>query len=86
MRHPPMRFRSGGTADWFLFNANALQGLCVLPVAVIACLPLRRLLRARFGEKPWLEAAGRAWALLIWLLSLAMLLGESYNPFIYFRF
>ena len=79
-------FRSGGTADWFLFNANALQGLCVLPVAVIACLPLRRLLRARFGEKPWLEAAGRAWALLIWLLSLAMLLGESYNPFIYFRF
>ena len=27
-----------------------------------------------------------ACALAVWLLSVAMLLGESYNPFIYFRF
>ena len=79
-------FRTGGTADWFLFNASALQALIVLPAALIACLPLRRLLSARFGEKRWFTGAGRIWALLIWLLSLAMLLGESYNPFIYFRF
>ena len=79
-------FRTAGTANWFLFNVNALQGLFVLPVAVIACLPLRRLILTRFGEKPFIAAAGRAWALLVWLLSLAMLLGESYNPFIYFRF
>ena len=79
-------FRTAGTADWFLFNASALQALTVLPVALIACVPVRRLLTARFGEKRWFAGAGRIWALLVWLLSLAMLLGESYNPFIYFRF
>ena len=79
-------FRTAGTADWFLFNASALQALTVLPVALIACVPVRRLLAARFGEKRWFAGAGRIWALLVWFLSLAMLLGESYNPFIYFRF
>ena len=79
-------FRIAGTADWFLSNANTLQALCVLPVAIISCLPIRRLITTRFGEKHWFAYTGRIWVLLIWLLSLAMLLGESYNPFIYFRF
>ena len=79
-------FRVSGTAEWFLASAEALRALSVLPAAVIACLPLRRLILKRFGGKRWLPEAGRIWALLIWLLSLAMLLGESYNPFIYFRF
>ena len=79
-------FRTAGTAQWFLANADALRALAVLPFAMIACLPVRRLILSRFGESDRLKAAGRIWALLIWLLSLAMLLGESYNPFIYFRF
>ena len=79
-------FRIAGTADWFLSNSNTLQALCVLPVAIISCLPIRRLITTRFGEKHWFAYTGRIWVLLIWLLSLAMLLGESYNPFIYFRF
>ena len=79
-------FRTSGTAEWFLANADALRALPAAPVAIIACLPLRRMLLKRFGEKSWLPELGRIWALLIWLLSLVMLLGESYNPFIYFRF
>lgn len=79
-------FRASGTAQWFLAEADALRALSALPVAILACLPVRRLILKRFGEKRWIPDAGRIWALLIWLLSLAMLLGESYNPFIYFRF
>ena len=79
-------FRTSGTAEWFLANADALRALPAAPVAMIACLPLRRMLLKRFGEKSWLPELGRIWALVIWLLSLVMLLGESYNPFIYFRF
>ena len=79
-------FRTSGTAEWFLANADALRALPAAPVAMIVCLPLRRMLLKRFGEKSWLPELGRIWALVIWLLSLVMLLGESYNPFIYFRF
>ena len=79
-------FRTAGTARWFLGHADALRALAALPVAVAACLPVRRRLLARVGGKRWTLWAGRAWALAVWLLSLAMLLGESYNPFIYFRF
>ena len=79
-------FGIGGTGAWLLANADALRALAVLPVALLACLPIRRILQARLGGKAWFPAASRVWCFLIWLLSLAMLLGESYNPFIYFRF
>ncbi len=81
-----LSFRTGGTARWFLANADALRALAALPAAVAACLPIRRFLLSRFGERIRLSGAARVWALLVLLLSLAMLLGESYNPFIYFRF
>ena len=79
-------FGISGTGAWLLANADALRALAVLPVALLACLPIRRILQARLGGKAWFPAASRVWCFLIWLVSLAMLLGESYNPFIYFRF
>ena len=79
-------FSTTGTVRWFLSNAAALQSLFILPVAIIACLPIRQLIRTQFGNSRYLTYASRTWVFLVWLLSIAMLLGESYNPFIYFRF
>lgn len=79
-------FQMPGTIPWLLSNADALRPLALLPIAVICCLPVRRLIQKHLGGSRWIPDAGRIWSLLILLLSLAMLLGESYNPFIYFRF
>ena len=76
----------GGSGAFFRAHGEALRALAVLPVAAAGCLPLGRRLKARWGSRPWYAWAGYAWALAVWGLSLAMLLGESYNPFIYFRF
>ena len=73
---------------------SALHYLFFIPFAILACLPLYPRLRAlfmRFAEgAPWRSTLCRAlWlvALLAMLLiSTALLVGKSYNPFLYFRF
>jgi hypothetical protein len=67
-------------------NANALSPLILLPIAVLGCLPWTRWLAKRFPDSGVFAALRLACAFLIWFASIAMLLGESYNPFIYFRF
>ena len=42
--------------------------------------------RIVFRAFPWLRWAELIWCLLVFLLSMAMLAGNTYNPFIYFRF
>ncbi len=79
-------FRVSGTFTFFLDHADALRAAALLPLAALACLPLGRAMKRRWEGKRWMSAAGYAWAFLILVFSLAMLLGESYNPFIYFRF
>ena len=79
-------FGSSGTGAFLLSNANALSPLILLPAAVLGCLPWTRWLAKRFPDSGVLAALRLACAFLVWLASIAMLLGESYNPFIYFRF
>ena len=79
-------FGSSGTGAFLMSNANALSPLILLPIAVLGCLPWTRWLAKRFPDSGVLAALRLACAFLIWLASIAMLLGESYNPFIYFRF
>ena len=79
-------FRFSGTGAFFMANADALHPLFLLPVAVLGCLPWKHLIRKRFPGSEAVNALRFALAFLIWLASVAMLLGESYNPFIYFRF
>ena len=87
--------------DLFALNANPLSDfmsltllenkLFLLLVSILACTPLaRNLLRrldARFGQgRPWRLVRDCVLPVVLLLLSTCMLVGESYNPFLYFQF
>ena len=79
-------FHFSGTGAFFMSSASALSPLLLLPAAILGCLPWKQRIMKRFPDSEGLRALRFAFAFLIWLVSVAMLLGESYNPFIYFRF
>ncbi len=79
-------FSAGGTGTFLISEADALSPLILLVPAILGCLPWREFIGKRWGKTDWYQAVRYALALAVWLLSVAMLLGESYNPFIYFRF
>ena len=57
----------------------------VLPViAMLAAFPLKKLFSQRVQQ--WLQSIATLWLVAVFLLSLLMIVGQSYNPFIYFRF
>ena len=61
----------------------------VLVLAVIGCTSLPKRLWSRWegGMAPAASDALRtAWMVLVLLVSVAFLVGDSYNPFLYFRF
>ena len=53
-------------------------------IAMAAALPLWRAIRPEVIER--LRPVQTVWLTLVFLLSLLMIVGQSYNPFIYFRF
>ena len=56
-----------------------------LPViAMVAAFPLKNLFSSTM-QKCW-KPLGTLWLLMVFVLSLMMIVGQSYNPFIYFRF
>ena len=56
-----------------------------LPViAMVAAFPLKNLFSSTM-QKCW-KPLGTLWLLMVFVLSLVMIVGQSYNPFIYFRF
>ena len=69
-----------------------LKKYTVLPlIMAVCCLPLQRWLKRLFsrgdtGVSPLGEVLGAAALTVIFLLSLLFLMGQTYNPFIYFRF
>jgi len=79
-------FRFTDTGVFFMSNAEALSPLCLLPAAILGCLPWKQWIRKRFPNSGTVTVLGFVCALLIWIVSVTLLLGESYNPFIYFRF
>ena len=68
-----------------IFQSNSM----ILAVSILACLPVTRHL-----EQKLLEKDSKLWDVVIYsvipvvllLLSTAALVGDSYNPFIYFQF
>ncbi len=57
----------------------------LLPViALMAAFPLKNILSQRMQEK--LRPLASVWLVLVYLASMMMIVGQSYNPFIYFRF
>ena len=75
-----------GLGVYLADHAGVLENTFWLVPAVIGCLPLSRWLAGRFGGRPWFVRLHSGWTLAVWFLSLALLLGATYNPFIYFRF
>lgn len=74
-------------------EVELLNNLFWLIAAVIGCLPLLPWAREKWKllQKPgWAllfeSGVGMAWNLLILFLCVAFLAGQSYNPFLYFRF
>ena len=54
--------------------------------AAVGCFPAAKALDKQFGDRGWFRFLRNVWALLVFLLSVSLLLGATYNPFIYFRF
>ena len=73
----------------FGFRVAAVYVLVGLVLAVIGCTSLPRQLWGRWeaGMKPAVSDGLRTvWMVLVLLVSVAFLVGDSYNPFLYFRF
>ena len=81
-----VRFGDGGLAAFLAEHAALLRPAAMIPMAITLSLPIRPRMERKFGGKPGYETVKVLAAGLIWLISLAALLGDTYNPFIYFRF
>ena len=79
-------FSGAGTGAFLISEADALVPLLLLVPAAVCCLPWKEKIEARWGTTNGYRYRRYILALAVWLLSVAMLLGETYNPFIYFRF
>ncbi|MBQ7916416.1 MAG: MBOAT family protein [Firmicutes bacterium] len=85
-----------GTSSWVQMNATTmlLNNCFFLPVAIVACTPLGRWLRDKIYQKA--EEKGKYPVLmrlvdvfvpiLLLAISVLALVGNSYNPFLYFQF
>ena len=71
-------------------TSAALEIILYLPVIFLAALPIVPRLKEKFGKSPRLQKAGDiCWTVFaagVGILSVLYLVGQSFNPFIYFRF
>lgn len=55
-------------------------------IAAAACFPIVPAVQKRLGETQWCQKLSYACATILLILSALFLVGQTYNPFIYFRF
>ena len=79
-------FSATGTGSFLVTHSDALSPLLLLVPAIFCCFPWKESCMRRFGNKTWYQPVHCLLGFILWVLSIFMLLGESYNPFIYFRF
>ena len=87
-------FGTGGAGLWDVqLEVVLINNLFWLIIALAGCLPILPMLKKRWESAPRSKTAKRIFGLLrgaasIALLALctAFLAGQSYNPFLYFRF
>jgi len=77
---------NGGAPAYLAGHHDALYPLYLLIPACIGCLPVGKWLKRRLPENGAVEILGAALDVLLFALCVFMLLGSTYNPFIYFRF
>ncbi len=66
--------------------ATVLASLPLLIIAFIACTPLAKKVHDKLADKPFMPAVDALAGAASLLLSVAALVYDSYNPFLYFRF
>ncbi|MBE6008996.1 MAG: MBOAT family protein, partial [Lachnospiraceae bacterium] len=78
---------SFGTVEYDgMFNGYFLQNAVMLSFGVICCLPLFKKLSIRFSENKLYGAIRLIGLCTLFVICLANLVSNSYNPFIYFNF
>ncbi len=82
MLHPSF----GELGAYLSAHAGVLENTFWLIPAAVGCFPAAKALDKQFGDRGWFRFLRNVWALLVFLLSVSLLLGATYNPFIYFRF
>ncbi len=66
--------------------ATVLASLPLLLIAFVACTPLAKKVHDKLADKPFMPAVDALAGAASLLLSVAALVYDSYNPFLYFRF
>ena len=77
---------NGGAPAYLAGHHDALYPLYLMLPACIGCLPVGGWLKRRLPQNGAVELLGAAVDVLLFALCVFMLLGSTYNPFIYFRF
>ncbi len=75
----------GGSVSFLLSHHDALYPLYLLVPACLGCLPVAGWLQKKLPEGAAV-CLSAVFDLLLFFLCVALLLGDAYNPFIYFRF
>ena len=77
---------TGGTSAYLAGHHDALYPLYLLLPACIACLPVGAWLQKKLPQHAGVTILRAAADVALFALCVFMLLGSTYNPFIYFRF
>ena len=79
-------FGAGGRLPWFTSELwIVINQYSWFPlVALAAAFPLKHAIRPEVLDR--LEGVNTLWLTVVFVLSILMIVGQSYNPFIYFRF
>lgn len=77
---------NGGTAAYLAGHHDALYPLFLLIPACIGCLPVGAWLKKKLPCNRLMDWLGAMADVAVFALCVFMLLGSTYNPFIYFRF
>ena len=81
-------FSFSGTSlgAWLLEHTDNMYSVALIIPAIVACFPISRSIWARVSALRCATAIKVAAAVAALYLSMCLLLGSTYNPFIYFRF
>ncbi len=75
-----------GLGQYLNEHGAVLENMAWLIPAMIACLPLGAVIREKFGKRRWYPWLHAMLAICVFYASVTLLMGSTYNPFIYFRF
>ncbi len=79
-------FEGGDLFEQIILNFDIFSALPYLIIAILASMPIFRIISDKFKEKTPFKLALNICTYGIFVICICLLLSSSYNPFIYFRF